>query len=107
MQDLTYLDFDRVTGEGTVIVDMWANWCAPCRKMHPIFEELESEFEGVTFARVDIEAYSSIAEACDVTSIPSFIVFRDGEVIDTVRGAAAKDSLRDAFSLLTGVNHVR
>ncbi len=102
MIDLTYLDFDRVTGEGTVIVDMWADWCAPCRKMHPIFQELEAEFAGVTFARVDIEAYAGIAEACGITSIPAFVVFRDGEVVDTVIGAAPKDGLRDVLSLLTG-----
>lgn len=77
-----------------VIVDFYADWCGPCKRLAPIFAELSDEVEGASFVKVDIEAEPDLAAQYSVQSIPTLIVFKDGQPVDRVMGLMPKDELR-------------
>ncbi len=75
-----------------VFVDFWAEWCGPCRVIGPIIEELAGEFDGkVRFAKVNVDENQEIAEKYDIQAIPTLIVFRNGEPVSRIVGAAPKN----------------
>ena len=77
-----------------VLVDFWADWCMPCKMVAPVLEELSSQFAGkVKIAKVDVDSQGDLAAEYEVISIPTMLVFRDGEVVDRHVGAAPKDTL--------------
>jgi len=92
---LTDATFDEVINgaSGPVVVDFWADWCGPCKQIAPILDEIASEKENVTIAKIDVDANSASSLRFQVRSIPTLIVFRDGEVDKRVQGAMAKDKL--------------
>ena len=86
--------FDAYVAEGVVLVDFWAEWCGPCRMLGPIFEELSGEMEGVKFAKVDITGSKDLAEKFGVMSIPTLILFKNGEEAGRMMGAVPKEQLK-------------
>jgi thioredoxin 1 len=77
-----------------VLVDFWAPWCAPCRKMNPIIEELAKEYEGkIKVGKVNTEESSGITSDYGIISIPTFIIFKDGKPIDQIIGGVPKDAI--------------
>ncbi len=90
--------FDQTIAEGVVLVDFWATWCPPCRIQNPILEELASEISDVAkITKVDVDDYGSIAARFSVRSIPTLILFSDGEVVERYVGVQQKDQLRAAI----------
>lgn len=83
---------DEVLGsEVPVLVDFWASWCGPCRAVAPVLEELASENEGkVRIAKVNVDDNRDLASQFQVASIPSFFLFKNGEVADRMMGAMPK-----------------
>lgn len=83
--------------EQPVLVDMFATWCGPCRMMGPVIEELANEYkESVKVGKLDIDENSDIAAKYGVMSVPTFLVFKNGEVAAKVVGAVPKEELMSA-----------
>ena len=86
--DLNETNFDQiVSAENPTLVDFWAEWCGPCKSMHPIFESLSKKFPNVKFARVNVDNNQNISVRFAVQSIPTFIMFKSGQVVDKMMGA--------------------
>jgi len=83
---------DFISTNKTAIIDFWATWCGPCKKMKPILEEVESEFN-VVIGRVDADESADIAGKYNVSSIPTIIVLEDGVPVKTIIGAMPKHKL--------------
>lgn len=80
---LTNENFDSVAGTGLVLVDFWAQWCGPCRMQAPILEELDEKYgDKVKVCKLDVDEAPAIAQRFSVFSIPTLIVFKDGEVVN-------------------------
>jgi thioredoxin len=87
---------ELIDGNGTVIVDFWAPWCAPCRSFAPTFEAASEKHEDIVFAKVNTEEQQQLAGAFNIRSIPTLMVFRDQIIIYSEAGAlppAAFDQL--------------
>ena len=86
---------DVLESDIPVFVDFWATWCGPCQMVGPIVEELAEEAEGVKICKVDVDQQPELARQYKVMSIPTFLVFRDGEVVKRDMGYKPKDELLD------------
>ena len=96
---LTADNFDQTIGKGTTLVDFWAGWCGPCRMLAPIIEELANEYSGkVTVAKVDVDAEGSLAMRYSVMSIPTVILFKDGEELDKRIGVHPKEEFEQMIN---------
>ena len=93
-----------VTGEGITIVDFWAEWCGPCKRFGPVFDQVASENPDITFAKVDTEAEQQLAGAIGIQSIPTLMVFRDGVQMFNQAGALPKSALDDLLKQVREVD---
>ncbi len=94
-----YSAFEKevLESKGTVLVDFWANWCEPCKLTSPILDELRNELKEVKFVKVDINEESDVLDDYNVTSIPTLMLFKDGELKEKLVGFRKKDDLRSTI----------
>lgn len=97
--DLTEAAFDDAIKTGTVLVDFWAPWCGPCRMQGPILDEVATKVgDAATIAKVNVDEAPGIAARFGVRSIPTLIVFKDGEVANQFVGIQQAAALIDALT---------
>lgn len=86
--DLNDSNFQQtISSETPTLVDFWAEWCGPCKMMHPVFESLDKKYPRIKFARVNVDQNQGISMKYGVQSIPTFIMFKAGTVVDQMMGA--------------------
>ncbi|SRR6056297_2317256 len=86
---------DVLKSDKPVLVDFWAEWCGPCRMVGPVVDELAEEFEGkARIGKVDVDNNPEISTKYGIRSIPSLLIFKNGEVVDQIVGAVPKAQLK-------------
>jgi thioredoxin 1 len=92
--DDTNFDAEVVQAGGAVLVDFSAAWCGPCKKLEPLVDELAGEYDGrLKVVKVDVDKAPGIAAKFAVMSVPTLILFRDGQVMDQVTGLVPKRAI--------------
>ncbi len=88
-------DDEIKTIAGPILVDFWANWCGPCKRLEPRLAELAQDLAGrAHFAKVDVDQNGDLVNRFGIMSIPTLVVFKDGRIVDRLVGAAPKAKLR-------------
>ena len=94
MEEINELEFNEKIKEGKVIVDCFALWCGPCRMLSPILEELSSEVSDYKFYKLDVDNNEDIARNYGIMSIPTLLIFIDGELKNKIVGLLSKEEIK-------------
>jgi len=104
VQELTDASFEQevLNSDQPVLVDFWAPWCGPSRMVGPVVEELAAENEGVKVAKLNVDDSPNTAAGYGVSSIPTLMIFKGGQVVDRFVGVQPKSRLQDAIDQAVG-----
>lgn len=92
-------DFSETISKGVTLVDFYADWCGPCKMIAPIIEELSNEFHGVaSIAKLDIDKNQAVPSSLGITSIPTIVIFKNGQEIQRVVGVRDKATLKNLIN---------
>jgi len=92
-------EFEEFVSEGVVVVDFFAEWCMPCLIMAPVIDDLSETFKGkVKFAKVNIDDNQELAKKFNISSIPSFVVFKNGEPVEQFTGAISSEEFEERLN---------
>ena len=101
MKEVTNFDEEVLNAKGPVLVDFWAPWCAPCRSLMPILEEIEETLQGsMTFIKVNADENPELAQKYGIRGLPTLIAFKDGEALQVFVGSQIKDQLLESLKVI-------
>ena len=100
--EITTQNFGDLTSQGKpVLVDFWATWCGPCKRLGPIIEEIAAEYEGKAIVgKCDIEENDELTEQFGIMNVPTVVFLKDGKEVDRVVGLAMKNVYQDKLNAL-------
>lgn len=100
--EITKDNFSEIVNSGKlVVIDFWATWCGPCRRVAPVIEQLAQEYEGQAIVgKVDVEEQDELAMQFGIRNIPTVLFLKNGEVVDKVVGAMAKPAYEEKLKAL-------
>ncbi len=86
--------------EKVVVIDFWATWCGPCKMMAPVVEEVAKDYPDVKVCKVNVDEEPELSNAFKIVSIPTIIVIKNGEIIDSVVGYRPKEDIEKIIKLV-------
>jgi thioredoxin 1 len=94
--ELNNSNFENFINDGLSLVDIYADWCGPCKVLSPIIDELSSDYSGqVNFGKLDADKNTEIVKQLGVRNIPTILIYKNGEVVDRTVGMTSKNQLID------------
>lgn len=94
MKVINKAEFEQITKEGVVLVDFFATWCGPCKMLSPVLEELAEDVKGkAEIVKVDVDQEGNLAMRFGIMSVPTMIIFKDGEAVKQIMGYQPKQQL--------------
>jgi len=100
--EITNQNFEEIKKQGQpVLIDFWATWCGPCKRLGPIIEELAAEYDGkAVIGKCDIEENDELTEQFGIMNVPTVVFLKDGKEVDRVVGLAMKNVYQDKLNAL-------
>ena len=93
VKEIKEKEFKDVIKEGNVVVDCFASWCGPCRMLSPILDSVSEEIKNYRFYKLNVDEAELISEEYGIMTIPTLLVFKDGELVETSVGLKSKDEI--------------
>jgi len=91
---VTDANFDGIISEGVSVIDFFATWCGPCAAMSPIIDEISEEYPELKVGKMDVDENSAIPTKLKIRSIPTLIIYKNGEVVERKTGIVSKSQLK-------------
>ena len=95
VKDITDQTFKELSSNGKVVVDCFAEWCGPCKMLSPIIDELAEELTDVNFYKLNVDESVEVVRKYNIMSIPTILIFNDGELINQTVGLKSKEELKE------------
>ena len=95
VKDITDQTFKELSSNGKVVVDCFAEWCGPCKMLSPIIDELAEELTDVNFYKLNVDESVEVVRNYNIMSIPTILIFNDGELVNQSVGFKSKEELKD------------
>jgi thioredoxin 1 len=103
---VTSANHDETVSDGIVFIDFWAEWCGPCKRFAPVFEQASERYPDITFAKVDTDDQRELSAKYGVTSIPTLVIYRDGIPLFSQPGALPAAVLDDLVGQVRALDMV-
>ena len=89
-------NYDEVVSSGLTLVDVFADWCGPCKVISPIIDELSSDYQGqVVFGKLNVDEAKDKTTELGVRNIPTILIYKDGQIVERNTGAVSKNQLKE------------